>query len=182
VNPALQLTATLLERLIRTVGWCLLPFALYVVLAEFAVTALRYALGYSRNWLNESVLAANAVVFLLGASWALLEDQHVRIDVLSRSYSPRMSAIAELIGIAVFLVPVCVLIFGVSLDYVAQSYHVNEHSREADGLSYLWLQKALIPAGAGLLLLAGIARALRQVLTLLEQAPTPPTALERNAP
>lgn len=166
MNPALHRTAALLERLIEVLGLCLLPFALYVVVGEFLVTALRYGIGFSQNWLNESVLAANAVIFLLGASWALQHDQHVRVDVFSRRFSPRGRAIAELLGLSVFLLPVGLLIVGISLDYVAQSYRIGEHSREADGLPHLWLQKALIPAGAVLLLTAGVARALRQILIL----------------
>lgn len=166
MNTTLLRTATQLERLIEAVGLCLLPFALYVVIGEFLVTVLRYSIGFSRNWLNESVLAANAAIFLLGASWALVHDQHVRVDVFSRRLSQRGRAIAELIGLAVFLLPVCLLIAGISVEYVAQSYQISEHSRETDGLPYLWLQKVLIPAGALLLLIAGIARALRQVLVL----------------
>lgn len=173
MRVALEGTASLLEAAIRGIGWCLLPLALYVVIGEFLVTALRYGVGFSRNWLNESVLAANAAIFLLGAGWALLEDQHVRVDVLSRRFGPRGRAISELLGIGLFLVPVCVLILSVSVDYVAQSYRIGEHSREADGLAQLWLQKALIPAGAGLLLLAGLARALRQVLALTGPAADP---------
>ena len=84
MNPALHRTAALLERLIEVIGLCLLPFALYVGVGEFLVTALRYGIGFSQNWLNESVLAANAVIFLLGASWALQHDQHVRVDRCSR--------------------------------------------------------------------------------------------------
>lgn len=166
MNHLLQRTATLLERLIEAIGLSLLPFALYVVFGEFAVTALRYGIGFSQNWLNESVLAANAVIFLLGAAWALQHDQHVRVDVFSRRFSPRGRAVAELIGLAAFLLPVALLIVGISLDYVAQSYRIGEHSREADGLPHLWLQKALIPTGAVLLLIAGLARALRQILIL----------------
>lgn len=181
MNRALQSTAALLERLIEGIGLCLLPFALYVVVGEFLVTALRYGIGFSQNWLNESVLAANAVIFLLGAAWALQHDQHVRVDVFSRHFSPRGRAIAELIGLAVFLLPVGLLIVGISADYVAQSYRIGEHSREADGLPYLWLQKVLIPAGAALLLIAGLARALRQVL-LLRGVGTTPVEAGSHAP
>ncbi|MCU0754253.1 MAG: TRAP transporter small permease subunit [Xanthomonadales bacterium] len=173
MNRLLDRSATLLERLIDGIGWCLLPFALYVVVGEFSVTALRYGIGFSQNWLNESVLAANAAIFLLGAAWALQHDQHVRVDVCSRRFGPRGRAIAELIGLGVFLLPVGLLIVGISFDYVLQSYRIGEHSREADGLPYLWLQKALIPAGAVLLLVAGIARALRQILRLRGVGATP---------
>ncbi len=172
MKSGLERTASLLEATIRGIGWCLLPLALYVVIGEFLVTALRYGVGFSRNWLNESVLAANAAIFMLGAGWALLEDQHVRVDVLSRRFGPRARAFSELAGILLFLMPVCLLILIISLEYVVQSYRIDEHSREADGLAHLWLQKALIPAGAGLLLLAGMARALRQLLALLHPTPT----------
>jgi TRAP-type mannitol/chloroaromatic compound transport system permease small subunit len=181
MNHALDRTAGLLERLIDAIGLCLLPFALYVVIGELAVTALRYGIGFSQNWLNESVLAANAAIFLLGAAWALQHDQHVRVDLFSRRFSPRGRAIAELIGLAVFLLPVGLLIVGISLDYVTQSYRIGEHSREADGLPHLWLQKALIPAGAGLLLIAGLARALRQVL-ILRGAGSAPIEAGSHAP
>lgn len=162
----IERSANAIDALLDAIGWLLIGLVLYVVVAEFLVAALRYGAGFSRSWLAESVLAANAALFLLGAAYAYRHDQHVRVDVFSKRWSMRQRDIVEIVGIIAFFLPFCLLCGLSSLDYVQASFSMNEHSREADGLPALWLQKALIPIASALLALAGLSRLGRCVLRL----------------
>jgi TRAP-type mannitol/chloroaromatic compound transport system permease small subunit len=67
----------------------------------------------------------------------------------------------DLLGTVFLLLPTCAYLLFESLPYVASSWRVLERSREAGGLPALYLLKTAIPLMAGLLMLQGLAEALR---------------------
>lgn len=139
----------------RVVAWLTLP----MVLGTFAVVVLRYQFDLGWIWMQEVVTWLHAVTFMLAAAYTLNRDGHVRVDVFYRSMSPRGRAVTDLAGTLVFLVPVCVFILVVSVDYVQVSWAIREGSREAGGLPYPFVPvlKTVIPVTAVLLLLQGVA-------------------------
>jgi TRAP-type mannitol/chloroaromatic compound transport system permease small subunit len=150
------------ERLGRAVAW----LALTLVLVQFLIVVMRYAFGASSVWLQESIVYQHALLFMLGAGYALLHDAHVRIDIFYGRASPRRRALVNLLGVVFFLVPVIGLIGGVGWPYVALSWAVYEGSRETSGIPAIFLLKSAILVFAALLVLQGIALAVRSVLVL----------------
>lgn len=150
-----------LEAPVRWIGALLGVLVLLVVAGEFAVVLLRYGWQWSQTWLREGVLALNSAVFLLGAAYALQHDEHVRVDVLSRHWSPRTRAWVEVLGMLLLVLPFAVFVVLVSDQYVLQSWRIGERSQESSGLPALWVQKALIPTMALLLGVQALARAAR---------------------
>jgi TRAP-type mannitol/chloroaromatic compound transport system permease small subunit len=132
-----------------------------MVLAAIAVVVLRYGFGVGKIWLQESVTWMHAAVFMLGAAWTLRHDGHVRVDIFYRRMSPRGQALVDLLGTVFLLLPTCAYLLLESLPYVASSWRVLERSREAGGLPALYLLKSVVPVMAGLLMLQGLAGALR---------------------
>lgn len=155
--------AAALEAPIRALGWLCGWLVLACVLLTFGIVLLRYGLGRSAIAGQELVLHLNAVVVLVGGAWALVRDQHVRVDIFKQAWSPVAQARAELAGIGLLLLPFCVFVFVISLDYVGASWGMREGSREVGGLPGVFLVKSLIPLSAVLLVLAGVARALRML-------------------
>jgi TRAP-type mannitol/chloroaromatic compound transport system permease small subunit len=155
--------AAALETPVRALGWLCGWLVLACVLLTFAVVLVRYGLGRPALAAQELVLHLNAVVVLVGGAWALVRDQHVRVDIVKQGWSPGAQARAELAGIGLLLLPFCVFLFWISLDYVGASWAMREGSREVGGLPGVFLVKSLIPLSALLLVLAGVARALRMV-------------------
>lgn len=162
----MQQLAETLDRATRAIGraatWC----CLYVVLAEFAVVFLRYALGIGSIKLQESVLYAHAGLFMLAAAWTLQADGHVRVDIVYARLRPRPRALVDLVGALVFLLPFAAALLPLSIPYVARSWAILEHSPEESGLPFVYLLKTLIPLFALLLGLQGIAQAIRAALVL----------------
>lgn len=155
--------ASRIEWLFDRLGGLLLLAAAVLIGGEFAIVALRYGLDWSRPWLQEVVLAANAVVFLLGAGYTLRHDGHVRIDIWSRQRSARTQALLELLGLALFLLPFALFLLWSGLPYAWRSWQIGEGSGQQGGLPAVWLVKSLIPLSAVLLLLAGSAAMLRAI-------------------
>jgi len=121
--------------------------------------------------MQESVLYLHATVFMLGAAYTLKHDQHVRVDLFYRRIGPRGRAWVDLAGTLLLLVPVCLFILDSSWDYVREAWAIREASPEAGGLPGVYLLKSLIPAMAVLLLIQGVAMALRAGLRLCSKDP-----------
>jgi TRAP-type mannitol/chloroaromatic compound transport system permease small subunit len=151
----------LLDRLCAGIGRAAAWLTLAMVLVTFLVVILRYSFHMGRIWLQESITWMHAFVFLLGAAWTLQRQEHVRVDVLYRRFTPRQRAWVDLLGMLLLLLPTCGYILFESWDYVAASWRVREGSREAGGLQALFLLKTGIPVMAGLLILQGLSEVVR---------------------
>lgn len=158
--------ADVLDALGRHTGYAIAWLTLALGLVGTAVVVLRYAFDTGWIWMQESLTWMHALTFMLGAAYTLEADEHVRVDIFYRGWSPRGQAIVDLVGTLLFLLPLCAFLLWVSFPYVEGAWRVAERSREAGGLPALYLLKAVIPAMAVLLALQGLARALRCVLTL----------------
>ncbi len=159
-------TADVIDRVNAAIGraaaWC----CLYIVIVEFALVVMRYVLGIGSIRLQESVMYAHAALFMLVTAWVLQSDGHVRVDIFYADAKPRTKAAIDLLGAVVFLAPFVIALAVLSVPYVARSWRLLEHSREASGLPFVYLLKTLIPLLAVLLGLQGIAQAIRAALTL----------------
>ena len=151
------------EAIGRAVAW----LTLAMVLITFVVVILRYVYAVGWVWLQESYVWLHGVVFMIGAGYTLLHNGHVRVDVIYRPAGPRYKAMIDLVGAFLLLLPVLILIFYVSYDYVLDSWMRLEESREAGGLPGLFLLKSVILAFCVLLGLQGLSLAGRSVLVLL---------------
>lgn len=145
------------ERTGRAITW--LVFAMALV--QFAVVILRYVFGLNFIAMQESVTYMHGAVFLLAAGYALLTDDHVRVDIFYREAPPRRKALVDLIGVYLFLFPFCLLILWTAAPYVAQAWSVREGSTEQSGIQGVFLLKTLIPMFAVLLAMAGFVAAAR---------------------
>ena len=158
------------EWLGRMVSW----LSLLMVLVTFTVVVLRYAFDLGWIWLQESVTFMHAALFLVGAAYTLKHQGHVRVDIFFRRFSSKARAWVDLLGSLFLLLPVCLFIFTISWDYVAQSWDLHEGSREAGGLDGVYLLKSLILGMAGWLVLQGLAITIRALLELTGNTPLKP--------
>lgn len=146
----------------RTVMWLVLAMAL----VQFTVVILRYVFGLGFIWMQESIVYMHGAVFLLAAGYALITDDHVRVDLFYRGASEHHKAMINLLGTYLFLFPVCLLLLWTASPYIYASWQATEGSIEPSGLQLLYLLKSLIPAFAVLLALAGYTIAMQAAQTL----------------
>ncbi|MEM9739659.1 MAG: TRAP transporter small permease subunit [Pseudomonadota bacterium] len=138
-----------------------------IVVTQLLVVILRYVFGLSFSWLSEIVVYGFAAMFLLASASALRENDHVRVDILRPRFGVRGRAAAELVGIYLFLFPICALVLwsAISPSFV-RSWMNFEASRESDGLPILFLFRTLIPLFAVLLMAQGLSQAIKAAQTL----------------
>ena len=91
--------------------------------------------------------------------------------MLRRGFSAGMIALEELqwhlyaIGV-LLLLPFLSLVFYHGLDFVYQSWRINERSIAPAGLPWRWLIKTLIPVTMGLMIIAALNRLFREAILL----------------
>ena len=146
----------------RAVSWVWLVLLGIIVLNVL----LRYAFGEGRIEFEEIQWHLYSIGFLLGMSYAVQADTHIRVDVIYERLSPRAQAWIELYGIVLLLLPFIALVLIFSVPFVLQSYAVGEVSQAPGGLPLRWAIKAVMPLGFALLLLAALSR-LTRVWTFL---------------
>ena len=151
----------LTERIGRFVYW----LVLVVVLISAANATIRKAFDYSSNAFLEVQWYLFAASFLIASAYTLLNNEHVRIDVIAGRFSRRTQMWIDIFGFAVFLIPMCVAVLYLGMPTVMQAWRSGEMSQNAGGL-VRWPVYAMMPLGFSLLLLQGISELIKRVAFL----------------
>ena len=140
------------RRLNRFWGKILSIVFLLMTANVFFDVVMRYAFHNSSVAMQELEWHLFAVGILFGVSVSLIDEAHVRVDFLYDRFAPRTKAVINIIGTVFFLLPLALLIFFGSLDFVRDSYQIHEISENPGGLPYRYLIKGMIPLSFFLLI------------------------------
>lgn len=155
-----------IDRLNEALGKAVAWLTTLLVLLVCVDVVSRYLFNTTKAWVIELEWHLFALIFLLGAGYALKHDRHVRVDLFYLKFTPRDQALVNFIGGLIFLIPWCLLIIYASWGYAWESYLMGETSPDPGGLPARYVIKFAILAGAFLLLLQGIASVIRSYATL----------------
>ena len=155
-----------INRLNERIGCYASWLTLLLVLLTFLVVVMRYVFNIGAIAVQESLLYLHSLIFLLGASYTLKHNGHVRVDIFYRPMSAVRKAWVNLLGILLLLLPVCIFIFLISWQYVSSSWSYYEGSREAGGLDAVYLLKSLLLIMPVFVSLQGLAEILHSILII----------------
>jgi len=164
-----------LDRLLVAIGQASAWLWLAVLLVVLANVFSRFALSRGSIALEELSWHLFGAALMLALAYAVVRDDHVRVDVLRERFSLRSQAWIELIAIALLALPVIVLMIDALIPYAYKAYLYNERSQAPSGLPYRFIFKSVLPIGLVLVALALLSRALR-CSTLLFNFPRALTA------
>ncbi len=167
-HPMLARLADTADWINEWIGRALAWLTLAMVLVTFLIVVLRYGFDWGAIAMQESVLYLHALVFMGGAAYTLRHNDHVRVDIFYQRLSPRGRAWVDLLGTLVLLLPFCGFMLWAGLPYVLKSWALLEGSQEAGGLPLVFVLKSYILLLPLLLLLQGLALAVRQLAVLGE--------------
>ena len=125
----------------------------------------------SNSWL-ELQWVLFSIVFLLCSPWTLLDNEHIRIDIVNNLLPRRVRNIIDAVGHAFFLLPLCVVMIVTSIPFFLTSYRVNEQSTNAGGLPQ-WPAKSLIMIAFALLLIQGLSELVKRIAVMRDLIPDP---------
>ncbi|CAN5312800.1 hypothetical protein BH11PSE4_BH11PSE4_10910 [soil metagenome] len=143
-------------------------WAVISVFAYYYEVIARYAFNSPTNWVHESMFLMYGMQYMLAGAYAYREDQHVRVDVIYTKFSPRGKALADIFTSIFFFIFIGVM-FWTSWRFAADAIGNNEHSFTEWGVQY-WPVKVMMPVGAGLLFLQGIAKLIKDIIFLTHRS------------
>lgn len=146
--------------------------SMWLILATTIISTgnaiVRKVFGTSSNAWLEIQWYLFAAVFMLGGGYAFLRNAHVRIDFISSKLSPRARNWIDVMGILLFLFPLCYLMAIMGWPLFERAWTSGEMSSNAGGL-IRWPVYALIPLGFALLFAQGISELIKRFNFLLGQ-------------
>jgi len=154
-----------IERAVDLIGRAASWLALVIVVVMATNVVLRYLFSYGSVWAQELEWHLLAPLILFGIPYALLKGDHVRVDVLYAKFSEKNQLRVEVVS-QVLCILIAAAFVWLSIQYVGQSYAIDEKSPDPGGLPHRWVLKALIPAGFALLALQSVATLLGVVARL----------------
>ena len=144
-------------------------YAIWLILASTVISGVNAIVRKLFNMSSNAYLEVQwylfAASFLLVAGYTLLNNEHVRIDVVSSRLSKRGQIWVDIIGFAFFLTPICLAVLWYGIPFFLQGLRSGETSYNAGGL-IRWPVYAMIPIGFTLLLLQGGSELIKRIAFL----------------
>ncbi len=145
----------------RSVAWLILV----AVLVSAINAIIRKVFSISSNAWLELQWYLYGAAFLLGAAYTLLENEHIRIDVIYGMWSRRVQHWIDLIGHVLFLMPFVSLVLYLVWPWFWRSVRLQEISMNAGGLT-LWPAKLMLLLGFGFLFLQGVSEIIKKIAVM----------------
>jgi TRAP-type mannitol/chloroaromatic compound transport system permease small subunit len=160
----------LFDRISNITGKATSWLTLAMVVLTSIIVVMRYVFDAGLIWMQESVTWMHAAVFMVGAAYTLLHEEHVRVDIFYRKMSERRRAIVDLLGVVFFLLPLCGFLALMAYDFAAAAWSIHETSREPGGLPYpmIPLLKSIVIVMPVAVALQGISMLMRSI-TIIRQ-------------
>ena len=151
----------IVDKLSTGVGWLMMWMIFASTIISCINAIVRKVFDVGSNAFLEVQWYLFATSFLLAAGYTLLNNEHVRIDVVSSRFTKRTQIWMDIIGFVVFLVPVCLAILWFSMPFFLNGLRSGEVSANAGGL-ILWPVYLMLPLGFGLLLIQAISEVIKR--------------------
>jgi TRAP-type mannitol/chloroaromatic compound transport system permease small subunit len=164
--------SSLVDTLSEYIGRAIMWLILLAVLLSTGNAIVRKAFHMGSSALTEMQWYLYSGVFLLGAGYAFLKNVHVRIDFVSGRLSARTRSWIDIVGILVFLAPLCWILIQMSWPLFVKAWQSGEMSQNAGGL-IRWPVYLLLPAGLVLLLLQSASELIKRIAFLRGLIPDP---------
>ena len=156
------------QRIGQFVAWAILLAVTVSVLNAFGRKFMN--LG-SNAWLELQWYLFGGL-FLLSSGYTMLQNGHVRVDVLSSRLTKRTQIKIDLFGTLFFLFPTALIIMVLGWPMFWESWDSQEMSSNSGGL-IRWPAKLLVPVGFCLLIAAGVSHVIKCISYLQGRGPDP---------
>lgn len=149
--------------------WVGKVFAWSILALTFAIgyeVFSRYVFGRPTAWAFDASYILYGTLFMMAGAYTLARNGHVRGDFLYRKFPPRRQAAMDLVLYVLFFFPGMIALVYSGWGFFHVSYLINEHSTFSPAGPPIWPFKGLIPLVGVLMVLQGVAEAVRCVVCL----------------
>ncbi|MFH2092984.1 MAG: TRAP transporter small permease subunit [Pseudomonadota bacterium] len=144
------------DRVSKFLGQFTAGMMILMLINVFYDVIMRYLFQSGSIAMQEMEWHLFSILLLIGVSYALFEDGHVRVDLIYDRLTIQKQAVINIVGSIVFLIPFSLLIGFGSIDFVLEAFHTHEISGDPGGLTHRWIIKALVPSSFFLLIFSTI--------------------------
>ena len=150
-----------------------LAWLILVAVIVSAINAIvRKAFDTSSNSWLELQWVLFSIVFLLCSPWTLLDNEHIRIDIVNNALPKTVRNIIDVVGHVFFLMPLCVVMIITGGPFFMRSYEIGEQSGNAGGLPQ-WPTKSLIIIAFAFLFVQGVSELIKRIAVMQGLIPDP---------
>jgi tripartite ATP-independent transporter DctM subunit len=138
--------------------------AFLVVLLSLLVTydaVMRYLFSEGSIALQEVEWHLFDVIFLLGLTYALKHDKHVRVDIFFERYSKESRDIVQILSMLFLVIPFSLVFLFDSIEMLMQSYLQHEISSDPGGLTHRYVIKGVLVFSFVLLIIQALSEILK---------------------
>ncbi len=150
----------------KTFAWLIIALTGAICYEVFA----RYLFRAPTTWAFDVSYMFYGTLFMLAGAYTLSRSGHVRADFVYRQMPARAQAWFDLVLYLLFFFPAMIALVWFGWDFFAIALHQNERSAFSPVGPYVWPFKFVIPAAGLLMILQGVAEAVRCVLTIRDGA------------
>ncbi len=151
----------LIDTLTKKIGFFTAILVLLLALLIGYDAMMRYLFSEGSIALQEVEWHLFDIVFLLGLSYALKHDKHVRVDIMFAHYSKETKAIVQILSMMFLLIPFSLFFLNGAFEMMVQSYVQNEVSSDPGGLAYRFVIKGVLFVAFILLVLQAISEIIK---------------------
>ncbi|MGH1419131.1 MAG: TRAP transporter large permease subunit [Hyphomicrobiaceae bacterium] len=162
-----------LNRIVTTIGHIVMWANVILVVAIIIQVSLRRILNQNYPMLDELQWHLYGLAAMIGLSYVLVKNSHIRVDIIHTNLSDYAKSIIEIGGIVLFVFPFLYLMIDQGWDYFYESWRVNERSTSPVGLPARWALKLMIPVSFFLIALAATARLIDSIYLLMQSRVAP---------
>jgi TRAP-type mannitol/chloroaromatic compound transport system permease small subunit len=162
----------LIDRVTDRIGHTIYWLILVAVLISAANATVRKLFNYSSNAFLEIQWYLFSAIFLFLAGYTLMNNEHVRIDIVTGRMSARVRAGIDIFGTLFFLLPMAILIMWLSWPVFVDAWERHEVSTNAGGL-IIWPARLLVPIGFALLIVQALSELIKRFAFLKGMIPDP---------
>lgn len=152
----------------RWLSWLIVA----AVLISTANAVIRKVFDVSSNSFLELQWVLFSIVFLLCSPWTLIDNEHIRIDIINHSLPLKVRGWIDMIGHVFFLLPFMAILLYTSIPFFLVSYRQNEQSFSAGGLPQ-WPAKSLIMIACMVMIAQGISEIIKRAAVMQGLIPDP---------
>ncbi len=150
---------TLIEKIGKGTAW--LNFILIGIILIQVI--LRYVFGRGMVPLEELQWHLYGVGIMIGLSYAVVKDSHIRLDLVQERMSDINKARFEILGIIFLLLPFATVGIIKGYELFFASFRVNESSASPTGLPFRWIIKSFVCIGFALLAVSSVTKLIKQI-------------------
>ena len=150
-------------------AWFGKAFAWCIVILTFSTcyeVFVRYVLNAPTVWAFDMSVQMYGALFMMCGAYALSQDAHVRGDVLYRLLPKKTQAKIDFVLYILFLMPGAFALIYYGYGFAADSWFYKEVSWSSPSRIQIYYFKTLIPIAGVLVLLQGIAEAVRCLICI----------------